>query len=131
LDDASAQRFAKQDKYLRKSRRGKPRNPANVELYQGVATGAEKLTIDKAIETALQLMHLPTDDESVKRGFHRHKKRTHALLDASRSYNDKDFAEAVLAKDFNIAEAIFNVCSDKSRHKIVTLLNEIALNSLD
>ena len=118
--------------YLRKPRRGKPRNLANVELFQGVASRTENLTIGDAIDDALQLMHLPTEkNESVKRGFHRHKNRTHPLLDPSRFYNDKDFAEAVLAKDFNIAAAIFKVCSDKCRRKIVTLLNEIALNSLD
>jgi hypothetical protein len=127
LDDASAQRFAKQDKYLRKPRRGKPRNPVDVELFQGVASRAENLTIDEAIDTTLQLKHLPTEkNESAKRGYHRHKKRTHSLLDPFRIYNEKDFAEAVFAKDFNIAEAIFSVCSDISRRKIVTLLNEIA-----
>jgi hypothetical protein len=132
LNDASAQRFAEHNNYLRKPGRGKPRDLAYVEMFRRIANRTENLTIGDAIDGALPLVELPPEkNENMKRGFHRHKKRTHPLLNASRFYNEKDFADTVLAKDFNIAAAISTVCSDNCRSKIFTLLNEIALNSLD
>lgn len=107
LDDASARSVAESVAHSRQRRKGKPRRSERNEIYESVSNREDGSTIDETIATSL------TDDEladidNLKRNYHRHVNRTHALLDPSRIYNEDDFLDAALAKQFDIAAAIFS-----------------------
>ncbi|MDV2964654.1 hypothetical protein RZ532_01600 [Nitratireductor aquimarinus] len=123
LDDANAHSVAESISHLRQRRRGKPRQSERDEIYEAVSKRAEDATIDDAIAAALSDEELAEID-NLKRNYHRHVNRKHALLDLSRIYNEDDFFDALLAKQFDVAAAIFITSETVTRGKIISFLNQ-------
>lgn len=123
LDDASARSIAVSDDYLQRHRPGRPRQSERNEIYESVSKRTEDATIDDTIAAALSDEEL-TGIDNLKRNYHRHVNRKHALLDPSRIYNEDDFFDALLAKQFDVAAAIFITSETVTRGKIISFLNQ-------
>jgi hypothetical protein len=123
LDDASACSISVSAGYLQMLRPGKPRQSERFEIFEAVSDRAADTTIEDTIETALSAEQLEYVD-NLKRNYHRHQNRKHALLDSSRIYNEDDFLDALLSKHFEVAAAIFVTAAAITKDKILLFLNQ-------
>lgn len=122
LDDVSARSVAESIAHLRQRRRGQPRKSERNAIYESVSKREDGATIDETIAASLTDEEL-ADIDNHKRNYYRHIKRKHELLDPSRIYNENDFIDAVLAKKFNFASAIFVKSESKTKEMIISFLN--------
>ncbi|WP_242223614.1 hypothetical protein [Shinella zoogloeoides] len=123
LDDASARTIALSEGYLQILRPGKPPCSERNSIYDAVSHRTDNATIDTTISAMLSDENLE-NVENIKRSYHERKKRSHPLLDPSHIYNKNDFLDAILAKQFDIAAAIFATSKTVTKKKILSFLNK-------
>ena len=122
LDDVSARSIIDSEGYLRTRRKGKQRSHDGVDHFVTVAQRPEGTSIDDAFEALLSDDDNENSD-SKKRTYFRQAKRAHKLLDPRHTYNEDDFCDAILAKQFDVAAAIFKTSGEQTKRKIVVFLN--------
>jgi len=125
IDEASAHALREDSNYLQTRRKGRARSDEAPDVREWVDQRDDATTISEQIDRMLSDKDKDKHDQT-RRLYYREHDRAHLLLDTSRSYNETDFIECILAKQFSVAAAIFKTVSDNSetKHNILTLLNK-------
>lgn len=125
IDEESARAFREHSGYLRTRRKGRTRSDEASDIREWVVQRDDGTTIGEQIDRMLSDTEKDKHDQT-RRLYYREYKRAHPLLDVSRSYNETDFVECILAKQFAVAAAIFKATDDTSKTKIniLAMLNK-------